>query len=159
MKKYKTGLIMGRFQPFHKGHLFLLLQSLCVSGTIIIGVGSINKKDLDNPYSFKIRKKMIMEAVKTEKLENRVKKIVAVKDIPDDDEWFRNVLKKTGSIDVVIGNNDWVNGIFKNAGYNVLKIPFLKRDFYEGKKIRSRMRNNKEWKDRVPLYISRLIEK
>lgn len=158
MNKYKTGLIVGRFQPFHKGHLFLLLKSGEICDNIIIGVGSTNKKNIDNPYNYKTRKKMLIEVIKKENLGNKVKKIIPLKDIPNDNEWLKNVLEKTGAVDIVIGNNDWVSGIFRDAGYKVVEIPFLKRNYYEGKKIRDRMRNHEEWKNRVPLYILGLIK-
>jgi len=41
-KKSKIALFIGKFQPFHKGHLFALRQVLKKFDKVIIGIGSIN---------------------------------------------------------------------------------------------------------------------
>ena len=79
--------------------------------------------------------------------------------MPDDREWLQKVLQKAGKFDVVIGDNEWVNNIFENAGYKVLRIGHHKRELYEGKKIRGLMKDKKKWQDRIPSYITDLIEK
>ena len=48
----KTALIVGRFQPFHKGHLFLIKKALEKANKIIIGIGSANIIDENNPIDF-----------------------------------------------------------------------------------------------------------
>jgi len=55
----KIGLVHGRFQPFHKGHKFLVDKMLkeCDYGVILIG--SVGKKDKKNPFSLEERKGMI----------------------------------------------------------------------------------------------------
>jgi len=140
MKKYKTALVIGRFQPFHKGHLFLIKQALSVADTVIIGIGSANIRNFDNPYTTKQREKMVDEILKKEKLTVYVQKIVELDDYFNDVVWLTETLKKTGRIDIVVGNNEWVNDIFSNAGYRTMHIPYYKREIYEGRKIREKMR-------------------
>lgn len=152
-KEYAVGLIYGRFQPFHKGHRYLFQKALQSIDKIVIGIGSVNIKDENNPYNFKKRKKMLEEFVYHEKIEGKVLKIVPLDDIPSDDEWLLMTLRQTGKIDVVAGNNEWTNGIFEKAGYPILVIPHYKRYLLEGYKIRKLMKEGKEWKNRVPSYI------
>lgn len=64
---------------------------------------------------------------------------MAVDDDPDDAVWLKVLIKKTGKIDVVFGNNEWPNGIFEKAGYKVIRVPLYKRHIYEGTKIRKRL--------------------
>lgn len=155
--KYKTGLLIGRFQPFHKGHLYLLHKARKMFHTLIIGVGSVNKRDLANPFSYTMRKEMIQLVLQKEHLTKFVEKIISLEDDPDDLIWLKNTLVKTGNIDVVLGNNEWVNGIFENAGYSVIRLPFYKRDLYEGIQIRELMNKGEKWDDRVPEYLKEII--
>ncbi len=152
-QKYKLGLVYGRFQPFHKGHKYLFQKALESIDKIVIGIGSANVTDENNPYSFDRRKKMLEEFVRHEGIEDRILKIVPLDDIPSDSEWLVETLKQTGEIDVVAGNNDWTNGIFKDAGYSVLVVSHYKRYILEGYKIRKLMKEGKDWKNRVPSYI------
>jgi nicotinamide-nucleotide adenylyltransferase len=140
MKKYKTGLIIGRFQPLHKGHLFLIKQALKLADTIIIGIGSANVIDFNNPYSVEEREETLRNALEKEQRTKYVQKIIRLDDYHNDTIWLKETLEKTGSVDIVIGNNDWVNSIFKNAGYETQSIPYYRRNIYEGRKIRARMR-------------------
>ncbi len=153
IQKYKLGLIIGRFQPFHKGHAYLIKKSLESIDKIVIGIGSSNVTDDNNPYDFDKRKKMIEEFIKKENLEDRVLKIFPSEDDPSDDVWLEKTLNNVSSIDVVVGNNDWVNGIFGKAGIKVMKVDYYKRYLFEGWKIRKLMREGKSWQNRVPEYL------
>lgn len=152
-KHYKIGLVIGRFQPFHNGHLYLIKEALKLCDVLIIGIGSSNIIDFDNPWNAVQRMEFVQKIILQEKLEDKIIKIVEIPDVPDDDKWYEITLDKVGNFDVSIGNNDWVNGIFKNHNIVVLEIPFFQRYLNEGKKIRELMRHNKSWQDRVPSYL------
>lgn len=157
-KKYQIGLVIGRFQPFHNGHLYLLKEALKIADTIIIGIGSSNIINADNPWTFEERKRVVEEVLRQEKLQEQVLKIVDIPDVPDDSDWLEIANRKVGKFDVVIGNNDWVNGIYKNVGIPVVALNLFKRYLHEGTKIRQLMRTGKKWEDRVPKYLIPLIQ-
>jgi bifunctional NMN adenylyltransferase/nudix hydrolase len=57
---YDISVFIGRFQPFHKGHLHNILVALSKSKKIVINVGSsFNAPNIKNPFSFDQRKFMI----------------------------------------------------------------------------------------------------
>lgn len=155
--KLRTGLFIGRFQPFHLGHLYVLQKSKELFRELIIGIGSTDKTDTDNPFSYTSRKHMVEKVLQHENLSNFVKKIVALNDNPDDSVWLKETLAKTGKIDAVVGNNEWVNGIFEHAGYKIIRLPFYKRELYEGIQIRKLMKSGGKWDDRVPQYLKDII--
>ncbi len=161
MNKYKTGVLIGRFQPFHKGHLYLLQESLKLADRIIIGIGTANRVDPDNPWTTKERRAMIERVLEKEKLKSRVIKIVDVNDyLEDDEKWYREVDKEVGSVELVVGNNDWVNDLYKRyAAYPVdtTHVDLYKRYLLEGYKIRELIRKGGVWQDRVPEYLVDLI--
>jgi nicotinamide-nucleotide adenylyltransferase len=142
---YQTGLIIGRFQPFHKGHLFVVREALKQVEMVIIGIGSTNSKDKENnPFSVEQVRNSIQQVAKQEGWEDRIVQIFDIPDIPSDDVWLQDVLSRVQKFDVVISNNDWVTGIFRDAGYPIIELPFYKRHIYEGKKIRAEMRKKGE---------------
>ena len=64
-KQYKCGLILGRFQPIHKGHLSLMLLALSKCDKIIVAVGSSQASRTErNPLSYEERYNMIYDALK-----------------------------------------------------------------------------------------------
>lgn len=152
--RYKTALLIGRFQPFHFGHLYLIKKALTVSDNLIIGIGSSNRTDVKNPLPWQMRRKMIEKVIKKEKLNGKITKIIPLKDFFHDEKWLNNVVKKTGGFDLVVGNNDWVNRIMRDGGKKVMRVPYYKRYLYEGEKIRRLMNENKEWRSRVPKYLA-----
>lgn len=149
MNKYKTGLVIGRFQPFHKGHLYLLRESLRQVDQIIVAIGSINVHSDDNPFSQSEVEKMIDEVLKKENWEEKLVQIFGVPDFHDDEKWLSFIQKHSQKYDVVISHNDWVTRIFRQAKTPVIEIPFYRRDIYEGKKIRDLMRNGGDWSKRL----------
>ncbi|MBI3620240.1 pantetheine-phosphate adenylyltransferase, partial [Candidatus Roizmanbacteria bacterium] len=160
MKKSKTGFLIGRFQPFHKGHLYLLKESLKAVDELVIGIGSPDGgSQAENPFSFARRKKMLEIVIHEKHLSQRVQKITPVYDyLESDDQWYEEAKKAGGSFTVIIGNNEWTNGIFEKQGYPVIRFPFFKRFLYEGVKIRRLMREGKNWQSRVPESIVGVIK-
>ncbi len=77
-EKFETGLVIGRFQPFHAGHAFLIEQALEVSNNLVICIGSANKNDDTNPFSVKEREIRIRKSMQVLGLSSRIARIVAV---------------------------------------------------------------------------------
>ncbi|MFA5770123.1 MAG: pantetheine-phosphate adenylyltransferase [Patescibacteria group bacterium] len=150
---YHIALIVGRFQPFHKGHLFLIKKALEKADKIIVAIGSSNITDVNNPIDFETRKKIIKAVFYKEGIEEKLSKIVPLDDFFDDKKWFINLKKQVGKFDIALGNNDWTNNILEKAGYKVLKVDYYKRGMYEGWRVRALIREGKKWQDRVPKYI------
>lgn len=141
-RKYGIGLVVGRFQPLHYGHLYLMKQALQVADFIIVGIGSSNVRNKDNPFSVEQRERMLYKAFEREQdVKRRILQIVRLPDYLDDDLWLGETLRRTGEVDVVVGNNDWVNGIFGRAIFPVITTPLFQRSQYEGRKIREQLRN------------------
>lgn len=140
MKPYKKAYVIGRFQPFHKGHLYLIKEALIVADKAVIGIGSANVIDFDNPYPIEERIEMVKKAIHEAGLDEYIEGIVTIDDVYNDEKWLKLALEKVHDVDLIVGNNDWVNDIFENAGYNVLRVPFYKRHIYQGKVIREKLR-------------------
>ncbi len=153
MKKYKTGLVIGRFQPFHLGHKYVIGKALELCEKIYIGIGTAQIFDDRNPYGGKKIKKFLETFVEKEMIKDRVVDIVFIEDVPDDDEWCEYLFKKIPHVDAVVGDNEWVNEIFERHGIPAVRIGYYKRDILEGTKIRKNIKDKKPWEERVPDYL------
>ena len=94
MKKHITGLFIGRFQPFHKGHLFIIKRALRRVDKLIIGIGSAQVKDKNNPLSAEQRKKVLEIVIEKEGWKDKIANITPLRDYPNDDLWPEKVLQK-----------------------------------------------------------------
>lgn len=160
MKKYKVALFIGRFQPFHNGHLYSLKKCLEIAEKVTIMVAKSNVSGTqDDPWNAQIREQMVKAVVSSEKIEKKVTQIVSSPDNPSDKVWLTQVIEKVGTFDVAVSNNQWVLSIFKEAGYETYESGLFNRDELEGVKIRAMMREGDEsWKSRVPEKVLREID-
>lgn len=114
MKEYKAAVFIGRFQPFHNGHLAVLNKGLEISERVIILVGSCNSaRDVKNPWTFDERKKMILNAMRPEDVLKV--DIVGIRDYYNSDNfWVRDVQNKVSQI-ADDGDSVAILGSFKDA--------------------------------------------
>lgn len=154
MKKYKTALFIGRFQPFHNGHLYSLQKCLEIADKVIVAVGSSQEEGTEsNPWGYKVRKQMVCSVVMKLGVQDRTK-IISCPDNPSDKKWVSEIKRRAGKFDVVVSNNDWTLKVMREAGYEVMESGLFNRDELEGVKIRAMMKGGDDgWKKRVPESI------
>jgi nicotinamide-nucleotide adenylyltransferase len=153
-----TALYIGRFQPFHNGHLAYIKQILEENDNLTIIIGSFDKHDSINPYTIEQRREMLKKCFEKENLYSRIK-IIAIKDFPgDNDKWLAHVLDKVDKFDVYYaGENEVTRQIFLDAGF---KVKIHERiNNISGTQIRERMKQGKEWKHLVPGCVYEYIKK
>ena len=160
MKKYKTALFIGRFQPFHNGHLYSLKKCLDIAEKVVVAVGSSQESGTENnPWGYKIRKQMVCEVVRELGVDARIARICSCPDNPSDKAWLADLIRRAGYFDVVVSNNDWVLSIFKESGYPVYESGLHNRDELEGVKVRALMRAGDEgWRKRVSSGVVELFD-
>jgi nicotinamide-nucleotide adenylyltransferase len=149
-------LFIGRFQPFHFGHLLLLQQLSTEYDMIIIGVGSSQYHDTaENPFSEEERKQMIMKSL--ESVGIRTYRIVSIPDIHNPPRWVDHVCSIVPHFDVVVANNPFTRKLFSEKGYVVKGTSYYDRKRYSGKEIRRRILEDEPWGDLVPKAVYTVI--
>jgi nicotinamide-nucleotide adenylyltransferase len=149
-------LFIGRFQPFHKGHLKVIQNASKKYNLVIVGIGSSQYgSTLGNPFSADERKLMIEKSLKTIDVKNY--KIVLIPDIHNHPKWVDHVLSIVSDFDVVISNNSLTKQLFSEKGYAVKETPVYYENKYSGKEIRNRMIKGKRWKHLVTLETFNVI--
>ena len=151
-------LFIGRFQPFHNGHLEVIKNISKQYSEIIIGIGSSQYIDtLENPFSSDERKQMIKGSLNKIGINNY--KIIIIPDINNPPKWVDHVLSIYSDFDVIITNNSLTKTLFSEKGYTVNKTPYYNKEEFSGKEIRKRIINNKPWENLVPLEVKNVIIK
>lgn len=94
MSNFTTGVLIGRFQPFHLGHLSLVKQALKKCDKLILLVGSAHQAPTPkNPWSFLDRANMIQAAlIMDENVEDTRVHIYPIRDyFYSDTQWQQEV--------------------------------------------------------------------
>jgi nicotinamide-nucleotide adenylyltransferase len=114
----KNMLIIGRFQPFHSGHLAIIKKYHAKGFFIKIVIGSSQKAhQRDNPFTDDERVEMIKKALDAGNISDY--EIISIPDVPNDKDWVELVKKKTGSVDVLFTGNPWVKKLFRNESVDL----------------------------------------
>ena len=153
-----NGLLIGRFQPFHKGHLEAVNFGLSKVENLWIGIGSSNKShEKRNPFTADERKEMILSSLDSKMLEHV--KIFFVPDTGDHEKWTFHVDSIVPQYDVVFSNDDFTITLYKKRGKNVIEVPLLNRDVISGTNIREMIVCDKDWSGLVPEGTKKVLLK
>ena len=144
-----NGLLIGRFQPFHKGHLAAVSFGLSQVENLWIGIGSSNKNnEKRNPFSADERKEMILSSLDKSTL-NRIQ-IFYIPDVNDHAKWTYHVDSIVPKYDVVFSNDDFTTTLYQKRGIKVVSVPLLQREMISGTNIREMIAMGKNWMEFVP---------
>ena len=158
--KKDTALFIGRFQPLHHGHIYILTKILKNYKKLKIGIGSSQlSKIKSDPFTYEERENFISSALNKRGINSNRFKIFPIPDIFNANKWVDHVLSIVGEFDTVFSNSDWVRQLFHNKGIKIgEKIEIFKKK-YNGSNVRKLIsKENKNWKSLVPREIVNLIE-
>ncbi len=143
------GLLIGRFQPFHLGHLEAFQFALSKVDKLWVGLGSSNKPaQKNNPFSAEERKEMILISI-----DDSMKEKISIYFIPDLEnhiKWIEKIDTIVPNFDIVFSNDELTKHLYSTRSVQVTSIPFLKRDVLSGTKIRDLIISDQEWDNLVP---------
>ena len=143
------GLLIGRFQPFHLGHLAAVKFALTQVDRLAIGIGSSNRfNEKRNPFTAEERKEMIESSLEKSDLEKI--KIYFVPDVNDHEKWTYGVDAIIPKYDIVFSNDDFTHTLYKRRGIKVVEAPLKQRDILSGTDIRQKIATNQKWDELVP---------
>jgi len=151
------GLFVGRFQPFHLGHLKAIKWILerCENITVVIGSSqeSFTKR---NPFTYEERKKMIKRSLEKESVKEEQFEIIGIPDFFDCERWVKSILSKA-KFDVVFTKSLWVKRCFDLFEIPVKEHPMFRH--YSARKIRGMiMEKDEDWEKFVPKTVSKSVK-
>lgn len=156
----RRGLFVGRFQPFHKGHLKAVEDILKKVDEVIIVVGSAQYSHrVNDPFTAGERVTMIREALDEAKVDSSRYWIVPVRDVHVHMLWVAEVVGFTPKFDIAYTNEPLTRRLLIEGGFKVEPIPFHERKKYSSTVIRERMLSNRSWEELVPKSVAQFIKK
>lgn len=143
------GLLIGRFQPFHLGHLEALRFALSKVDRLWVGLGSSNRpRQRSNPFSAEEREQMILSSV-----DEPTRQKIGIFFIPDLDnhrKWIELIDTVVPKFDVVFTNDDLTRHLYSGLHVDVVSIPLARREVLSGTNIRDLIASGREWGHLVP---------
>jgi nicotinamide-nucleotide adenylyltransferase len=170
------GLMVGRFQPFHNGHLHLAKQILKECHELIIAIGSAQFNYIyKDPFTAGERVLMIHSALASEPSDIDLRKCYIIPIVNDENNarWFGHIKSMVPPFHVLYTGNEFVAGLAARE-VEIKKPSFLKKEEYNGTNIRKQMaaassqqqnsdqqkqqKQLQDWKDLVPNAVCTIIE-
>jgi nicotinamide-nucleotide adenylyltransferase len=153
-----TGLYVGRFQPFHLGHLEAVKYILGRVDELVIVVGSAHDSHTqENPFTAGERITMIRLALKEARIDANRYTVLPLPDAEFHKVWVSHLLSQTPSFDLVFTNEPLTGRLLKEAGMRVEKIPMFNRGAYTATEVRKRILEGKNWEELLPKSVAAYV--
>jgi len=153
----RDSLVIGRFQPFHNGHLEVVRKISEISDNLTIGIGSAQySHTVNNPFTAGERYRMISNSLKDSGITNAY--IVPIEDLNRYSVWVSHVVSMSPPFSVIYSNNTLTRRLFKEAGYEIRDSPLYNRSEYSGTEVRKRMLSGDDWRPLVPRAVADIID-
>jgi len=152
------GLLIGRFQPFHLGHLDAVLFGLSRAENLFIGIGSSNKSnERKNPFSAEERTEMIISSIESSMIDRL--KIFDIPDVDNHEKWTFEIDQIVPKYDVVFTNDEFTKTLFEKRKIDVIPVVLKDREKFSGTNVRQLITDDKNWQDLVPRGTRKVLDK
>jgi nicotinamide-nucleotide adenylyltransferase len=152
------GLYVGRFQPFHLGHLEAIRIVLKSIDELVIVIGSAQySHNANNPFTAGERLVMVRHALQEAGVNYSRLWIVPVPDVHLHMLWVSALEGYTPKFNVVFSNEPLTRRLFMEKGYKVKNIRFIQRKDYNSTLVREKMLNDESWTKLVPKSVAQFI--
>ena len=152
------GLYVGRFQPFHLGHLKAIQRVLKEADEAVIVIGSAQySHNTNNPFTAGERLVMIRLALTEAGVDYSRVWVVPVPDVHLHMLWVAALEGYTPRFNVVYSNESLTRRLFMEAGYKVRSIQFYERKDYNSTLVREKMLKGDSWASLVPKSVAEFI--
>ena len=150
MNNKVRGILIGRLQHIHKGHIQVIKKILEEVDEIIIGIGSAQlSHELKDPFTAGERIVMVTQALAEENIDPSRYYIIPMEDINFNAIWSAHVKMMTPPFSIVYSGNPLVKQLFSEEGYEVRNPPLYDRIHLSGSEVRRRILADANWQELV----------
>jgi nicotinamide-nucleotide adenylyltransferase len=150
------GILIGRFQPFHEGHMRVVEDIIDEVDELVLGIGSADAShEQRNPFTAGERIMMIQNTLDSFETTTYA---VPLEDLDRNAVWVSHVQSMSPWFDVAYSNNSLVIRLFREAGIEVRQTEMFDRDNLKGSEIRELMARNGDWEQFVPDAVVEVVE-
>ncbi|HYC26616.1 MAG TPA: nicotinamide-nucleotide adenylyltransferase [Nitrososphaerales archaeon] len=155
----RVGLLVGRFQPFHLGHLAAVKYALKRVDYLYVVVGSAQRShERDNPFTAGERITMVKSALDGSGVDPSKWMAIPIADADSHSLWVSSVESMVPKFDIVFTNDALTFILFEEDGIEVRAVPYLDRQVYSATNVRDRILERKDWEGLVPPQVARLVK-
>jgi nicotinamide-nucleotide adenylyltransferase len=158
---HKTGLFVGRFQPFHLGHLDIVKRILKENKHVIIAIGSAERNYVpENPLTAGERYLVIDETLKSEKIDPARYQIVPIRNINNYALWVDHMNLYVPPYDKIYTGSSIVKACYEGAQskHKLVKIK-RKRPVSSTAIRKSMIKGGTDWTSLVSPRTAELLKK
>ena len=150
------GILIGRFQPFHEGHMRVVGDIIDEVDELVLGIGSADAShEPRNPFTAGERIMMIQNTLAS--LETTTY-VVPLDDMDRNSVWVSHVESMSPWFDVAYSNNPLVIRLFREDGVDVHQTEMFDRENLKGSEIRELMARDGDWEQFVPDAVVEVVE-
>jgi len=154
------GLLVGRMQPIHNGHIQVIKKAFKDVDELIMGIGSAQlSHSTKDPFTAGERVMMLTKALSENNIDSSNYYIIPIVDILMNSVWVSHVKMLTPPFEKVFSGNPLVQQLFTEEGFDVDIPPLFNRTELSGTEVRRRMINDENWKSLVPSSVVEVINK
>lgn len=155
-----AAVMIGRYQPFHLGHLELVRQVLDENDEIIILIGSSQANfTLKNPFTAGERVWMIRDSLIESKIDLSRVFLVNVIDEENNVKWFSNIKSVSPPFNVLYTGNNFVRTLLKRETIIIKKPKLIEGNLLKGSVIRKLiLEDNTKWQDLVSKSVIKIFK-
>jgi nicotinamide-nucleotide adenylyltransferase len=151
-----TIAMIARWRPVHNGQA-VVLNALCdAAAHARIGIGSANRYNVRNPFTFEETADMIRFVLR----ERDNYEIVRVDDLDDGPRWRAMVVERFGPVDVFVTDNPYVASLLRDT-YTVVRpvtlVPPERRVRVDGTMVRRMLAQGGDWRALVPSVVAQYM--
>ncbi len=152
--------MIGRYQPFHLGHLELVRQVLDENDEIIILIGSSQANfTLKNPFTAGERVWMIRDSLIESKIDLSRVFLVNVTDDENNAKWFSNIKSVSPPFNVLYTGNNFVRTLLKRETIIIKKPKLIEGNLLKGSVIRKLiLEDNAKWQELVSKSVIKIFK-
>lgn len=152
------GILIGRMQPVHNGHMQVISKILEEVDEIIIGIGSAQlSHELKDPFTAGERIVMMSQALADAGVDSSRYYIIPMQDINFNAIWVSHVKMLTPPFSIVYSGNPLVKQLFSEEGFEVRQPPLYDRIHLSGTEVRKRILEDNDWQELVPKATADVI--
>ena len=152
------GILIGRMQPVHNGHMQIINKILEEVDEIIIGIGSAQiSHEIKDPFTAGERVVMMNQALADMGVDPSRYYIIPMQDINFNAIWVSHVKMLTPPFSVVYSGNSLVKQLFMEEGFDVRQPPLYDRLHLSGTEVRRRIIEDDDWEELVPKATVELL--
>ena len=153
------GILIGRMQPVHNGHMEVIKRILEEVDEIVIGIGSAQlSHEVKDPFTAGERVLMMTQALAEIDVDPSRYYIIPMQDINFNAIWASHVKMLTPPFSILYSGNPLVKQLFSEEGYEVRQPPLYDRLNLSGTEVRRRILEDKNWQELVPKATTDLLK-